>query len=585
MYKKSFFVAVIIAGAFFIIGVWTIPEYGINWDEPVHYLRGQALLRYFLTGKKDYIDLPKLRIHYDKFDTAQIPENIAFETDAQFRRSIYQFDRNGDQFTFRYWERQIGSHPPLNGIFASLSNYIFYQKLGWMGDIESYHLFIVATSSLLVFSIVYATAVWFGLFAGIIAGVSLTLYPIFWAESHVNIKDPVEAAFYSITSIGFVNVVRTKQWRWALLTIITASLALGTKFNILFVTVTLGLWFLWYLWHAKSKQRIFRSLPLWVSIIGATILPLIVLYIIWPSLWLDPMKGFLEVVGFYQNIGYGTVYQPLRFLTFFNINLFPLLAIVFATPLVTLILSIFGVFSVLRNGWRQKDGLLLLILFWFLIPIIRVSFPGASIYAGVRQIMEYIPAMAILAGIGANYIVTWVYGYMVRILKSFSHSTIRPFLQTLVILSFLPITLKLISIHPNENAYFNPLVGGLKGAYERNFPDWGVTLGTPYWQGVQWLNRYAESNAKLVLVKGLMANIPRIQLRRDIQYLYSFYSGNKKNGEYIMEVNDYYWERDVPQEKKRYLTTFVPVYQVIVDEVPILNIWKNDAFHSKTSMQ
>lgn len=593
MHIKPLFVAALIAGAFFIIGVWTIPEYGINWDEPVHYLRGQALLRYLLTGKKDYIGLPKLRIHYDKFDTAVLLDDIVYDDNTKFRRSIYQFDRNGDQFTFRYWERQIGSHPPLNGLLASLSNYIFYQKFGWMGDIESYHLFIVAASALLVLSIVYAAATWFGIFGGVIAGVSLALYPIFWAESHINIKDSVETAFYSITVISFVNVVRTKQWRWVLLTIIAVSLALGTKFNILFAPITLGLWFLWYVSNTKHVQKIFRSMPLWVSIIGAITIPLIVLYAIWPSLWLDPIKGFMEVIGFYQDIGYGTVYQPLRYLTLLGINLYPLRVIIYSTPLVTLLLFGFGVFASLRNGRMQKDGLLLLILIWFLVPIIRVSLPGASIYAGVRQIMEYIPPMAILAGIGANHMVTLLHSYIVTLMKRLRNKQLNSVtmkqlaiaLKIMILLMFLPITFKMWKMHPNESAYFNPLIGGLKGAYLKNFPDWGVTLGTAYWQGVQWLNDHGEREAKLTLVRGLMANVPRIQLRRDINYSHTYFSGESKDGEYIMEVNDYYWERDVAQEKKKYLATLLPVYQVIVDGVPILNIWKNDAFHSKTSTQ
>jgi hypothetical protein len=48
-----------------------------------------------------------------------------------------------------------------------------------------------------------------------------------------------------------------------------------------------------------------------------------------------------------------------------------------------------------------------------------------------------------------------------------------------------------------------------------------------------------------------------------------------------MEVTDYYWERDIPQEKRAYLETLVPVYRVLVDYVPILTIWKNDSEHTK----
>ncbi len=552
---------------FFVIGLFTIREYGINWDEPAHYLRGQSLLRYFLTGKKDYTDLPKLLIHYGPYTGEPLP-GIVLPDDKTFRRSIYQFDRNGDQFTFYYWERQIGSHPPLNGLLASVTNYLFYQKLGIVGDIEGYHVFIVAISALLVFLVVYITYQEYGIFAGIVAGLSLVLYPLFFAESHVNIKDPVEAAFYALTIYAFYKVVSTKNILWAIIASISTAFALGTKFNVVFAPFTMAAWFVCYLFGKKEKFRILSSPTLWISIIGMIVLPFILLTAIWPSLWGNPVKGFLEVVGFYRDIGYGTTYQPQLFLTIAGFNTFPLRAIVYATPLVTLFLSFVGIIYSARYGWKGKNKVSLLILFWFLVPIIRVSIPHASIYAGARQIMEYIPAMAILAGIGANA----VYNSY----KNYSH-----YIRIAIILMFLPIAIKIVSLHPNQNVYMNPLVGGLKGAQARNFPDWGVTLGTVYWQGVQWLNTHAEPSAKLTLGKGLLANVPRNQLRQDIQFLPTFFSGEKKNGEYIMEVIDYYWVRDVSGEKRAYLETLEPVFNVTVDGVPILMIWKNDWIHTK----
>lgn len=552
---------------FFVIGLFTIREYGINWDEPAHYLRGQSLLRYFLTGKKDYRDLPKLLTHYGPY-TGEPLSGIVLPDDKTFRRSIYQFDRNGDQFTFYYWERQIGSHPPFNGLLASATNYLLYQKLGIAGDIESYHIFIVAISALLVLLVVYITYRWYGVFAGIISGLSLSLYPLFFAESHVNIKDPVEAAFYALTVYAFYKVVTTKKILWAMLVSISTAFALGTKFNIVFAPLTIGAWFICFLSGKKEKFNILSSPALWLSITGMIILPFVLLTTIWPSLWGNPLKGFFEVVGFYRDIGYGTTYQPSAFLTLAGLNTFPIRAVLYATPLITLFLALIGIVYVVRYGWKEKEKTSLLVLFWFLVPIVRVLMPHASIYAGVRQIMEYIPAMAILAGVGARYLV-----------RRFKNSA--RCVQAVIIILFLPITLKMISMHPNENVYMNPLIGGLKGAQARNFPDWGVTLGTVYWQGVQWLNAHAEPNAKLTLAKGLIANVPRNQLRQDIQFLPTFFSGEKKEGEYIMEVVDYYWMRDVPGEKRAYLETIEPVFKVAVDDVTILMIWKNDPMHTK----
>ena len=52
---------------FFLTGVLTIKDYGTSWDEPIHFYRGQALLYYFLTGKKNFDPLPVVRAHLPKF--------------------------------------------------------------------------------------------------------------------------------------------------------------------------------------------------------------------------------------------------------------------------------------------------------------------------------------------------------------------------------------------------------------------------------------------------------------------------------------------------------------------------------------
>src|SRR3990167_10265356 len=138
-----------------LIGIWTLGHYGINWDEPYHYRRGQAFLHFFLTGKKTYEGLPKYPPLAGDSDNPgfrdaeknweELKENPGL-SDPEFRRSFYQDDSwNGEYFIDI--EKSYG-HPPLNGILASVFNKVFYQKLGLLGDLESYRLFIVVAVSL-----------------------------------------------------------------------------------------------------------------------------------------------------------------------------------------------------------------------------------------------------------------------------------------------------------------------------------------------------------------------------------------------------------------------------------------------------
>ena len=588
-FRIRLYFGIIVFLIFFTQGIWGLSDYGINWDEPVHYIRGQAYLRYLLTGKTDYSDLPKLKSHYPKFLGYDLPSEVILEDDKTIRRSIYQYDSEY-RGTFQWFLQNDSGHPPLNGILASFFNYIFYQKLGIMGDIESYHVFVILTGSLLVASTFLFVSYYFGIFAGIIATLSLALYPLFFSESHFNIKDPVEAAFYSLTLFAFyVGIVKGK-WKWVIISGIFAGFALGTKFNIVFAGLTLVVWLTIYYWRSIKRLAWPFSKPLTASLVLFPCIALAILYISWPYLWQNPIHNLLNIFNYYKSIG-SISYQTDTSFVFLGFNTYAIQWIVYATPLVILFLTFFGIIYTFTKGLKEKGKTSLLVLIWFIVPIARVTMPNAGIYGGVRQIMEFIPAMAILSGLGANYIVILLNGYIVKRLKQFNNSTIQQFpskttlliLQAICILAFLPITLKLISIHPNENVYLNPLIGGLKGAKERNFADWGVTLGTTYQQGVEWLNEKAEKNANVSLVKGLHSNIPRTTLREDINLHNRYYSGENKKGEYIIEVTDYRWIIDIPKEKRIYLDTLSPVYEVKVDNVAILKIWKNDVWNTEAT--
>src|SRR5258708_13863330 len=134
----------------FIIGVATLSHYGINWDEPYHYRRGQAFLQYFLTGSKTYNNIPKyppLRGDSDNpnfrdgqkiFEAVQKNPSLS---NPNFRKSIYQDDSWDGKF-FIDIENTYG-HPPLNDVLSAVSNKIFYQQLGILGALESSKFFTV----------------------------------------------------------------------------------------------------------------------------------------------------------------------------------------------------------------------------------------------------------------------------------------------------------------------------------------------------------------------------------------------------------------------------------------------------------
>lgn len=574
--KKKVFGAFTVFIVFFIVGIATLPHYGINWDTINHLPRGQVYLHYFLTGEKDFSHLPKF---FSGWQTPgqwywQNPNTIFFDPDVPKEElpSVSLYQRGG--IDLDYLMERDGGHPPLSDILSSAFNLVLFQKLRLINDIDSYRIYGVLLAAVLVGLIFYWTSKAYGNFAGLVAALSLSLHPLFWSESHFNTeKDVPETVFWAFLLFSVWKGVTGKSWRWFLLSGVFFGLALGTKFNVLFIAFVILPWLGVVLRnnYLKKSFRILKvireNIKLVVAVLVAPFIGLGIFLASWPYLWPDPITRIGKIVGFYKGIGL-TENVDVRFLGPFGTNTFPIQWLLYTTPLVFLGLSLLGLAIAVYRLRDEKDRISLLFLLWFTVPVARIVWPGTTVYGGVRQIMEYIPAMAILAGLGGM----WVF----EMLRKRASKMVA---GAIVLAMFVPITLKLIQIHPNENAYFNPLIGGLAGAKERDFPFWGFSFGAPYRQGAKWLNENAGSGANVVYAYELIPNLPRIWLRRDLNLHNTNRTGSLRGGEYAITLS---FDREYRSYYDAYLDRFLePVYQVVVDGVPILKVWKNDESHTK----
>lgn len=543
---KLYWVGILIFLTFFTVGMATLSHYGNNIDESIHFERGNAYLDFFLTGRIKY-------------------------TTADFNNSrVSEWKYKG--YDTAYFLKNDGGHPPLNDILAAATNRIFHEKLGIMGDLESYHLFELFVSGMLVFLMFVMIRQKYGVFAGTIASLSTALYPLFYGESHFNIKDPIEASFFSFALYFFYLGVNRIKGRYFFISSLFCALAFGTKYNIVFlpfiITFYLLVRFGFFFIFKSGKINILKRIPkgVYVSLFFYPIIVFGVHFLSRPYLWQDPINRFLYVIKYYKDIGTGIEYQS-KFL-WHGWNTYPAIFVGISTPIVILMYFFIGVVVSLVIVKKEKDKFSSLLLLWFGITLLRVTLPGTSIYGGVRQIMEYIPAMAAIAGLGAFYFRS--------VIAKFINIKIA---SLLILVSFIPLIVSLVKLHPNENLFMNSLVGGLKGATEKRISGVGETMGNAYLQGIRWLNEHAEQNARFGFPVGLGSNFPPEFVRKDIKFG-GYFSGTKREGEYMMEM----FSVDFPFSKYNYdyLNRFLnPVYVKTVDGVPILKIWKNDREHTK----
>lgn len=576
---------------FLIIGTVTLKDYGINWDEPFHFMRGQAYLHFFLTGEKDYHSLPAYpRINnctdsktvscsyspggpsdrenwWGKNPVYENAIKLLYPKDVSFWRSYYQHDT----YTFNEIIKSENGHPAVGDTLAAFFNYIFYGKLHILGDIESYHFFEVVTAFLIVLGVAVIIYSEFGVFPAMVAAFSLAAYPLFFSESHFNIKDPILASYYGLALILLYFGVIKKKWKLIVLSSVFAGFALGTKLNIVFAPLIAVPWLIYFLvTKYLSTRKIFLTKGMMIAMIFYVPIAVGIVYALWPYLWSNPLSNALHILDYYKQIGIRTPTKTSSYLVN-GWNTYPVLWIIYTTQIPILFLSIIGIIYSIYLVIRKKRSFPLLVLLFLFVPIVRVSWPGIDIYGGVRQIMEYVPALAILSGIGAFGIV--------GLFKKF-----KAFPITVITLSMLFVTYEMIKIHPNENVYFNQLVGGLAGARNKNIPYWGNSYGNAYQQGINWLNKNAEPNAKLGLPISTMGNIPWIKLRSDIDFANSNWSGPAKNGEYEIELS-FDWAPTNWYSFAYYDTYLDPVFIAQVDGVPILKVWKNDLTHTKKGFE
>lgn len=574
---KKYFLLLLPAIIFLIVTIATLSDYGINEDSTIHFLRGQAYLQ-ILTGGGETYSQPRLRspILYipgqristykpnaSEEVTAVIRPVSGYQTTIQatFDKYLSEFGRHSfyqhQAWNGAYFKNlEVAGHPPLSDILAAATNRLFYEKLGILGDIEGYHLYAVFSACLLILAVWFFSLKVFGLEVALFSTLFLALYPLFFSESHFNIKDIPETSFFSISLISFYFWLSSRRTSgsilWLLIFNLSTLVAFGTKLNAVFLPVIL---ILWLILTRKNPQRF---LYLAFSLLFVTLS----FIILWPYLWDSPLPKIMGVLDFYKSIGSSdlTVQIPSPFLLPKIVNLTGLMFILTNTPIIILTFFVFGLWLVLKR--RQSADILLLV--WLLVPILRVTLPKADVFGSMRQFLEFLPAMAIIAGIGVEYLLRLISS---RVGKS--NITTIIFITVITVILALPI----IRYHPNENIYFNGLVGGPKGALKFGLLDWQASYDNPYRQAVNWLNTHAEEQAKLAFLDGSMEAISPLWLRGDLDFG-SYFSGFDGKGEYIISIV-------YPNPPKvfaylypdRFLT---PLFEVKSQGVTLARVWKND---------
>ena len=136
--------------------------------------------------------------------------------------------------------------------------------------------------------------------------------------------------------------------------------------------------------------------------------------------------------------------------------------VLIVTPLGVLALALVGLAGGARDQLARRTRELRALLIgatWLFAPLALFAVMRPNVYGGMRHFLFVLPALGILAGIGAA-----------RVLGAFGPGPRRLVWALLLGITLLPLK-DLVRLHPYQMTYYNALVGGVGGASENYWTD------------------------------------------------------------------------------------------------------------------
>ncbi len=461
---------------------------------------------------------------------------------------IYGAPGQPDYGKYSAWAQAHPEHIwSLGPTLSALSRELFFTRSALTDSVTAQHIFLLPLVLLLLFELWrFGSEVW-NTRVGLFAATALAVSPRFWAHAHNNIKDVPLAVFFSLTVFYGFRLCRRPSRSGALLFGIVWGLALAAKANALFLPLVFALWLL--LTRPESRASVKSIVPLGIlsGMVGA-----LLFLVLSPSMWVGFPKGLIAQAQYLLSIGSSAG-------NFFRIM--PAVNALVTIPGPLLPFFILGI-VVLPRSDRSRSAALLVYL-WAFFPIFRASIPRANDFDVVRHWLEVQPAFALIIGVGVD----WCFQ------KMRSGSIVAGALSALI---FAPIFYWNVVNHPFNLPYYNFLVGGLKGAQERGFPQATDYWGSSYRKGVEWLNAHADRDAEVFVGVGqhILQPLAPVWLRPDLTFrLKKNYSvPSDARASYVMYITR---EERYASKLREMDDELTPVYSIAVDGGVILKIIKS----------
>lgn len=521
--KRSFWIFI---GVIALIGFIITPQYGISGDEVTQHNYGIAVWNYLKTFGED-----KTAVTGKLLDNTQTYYGGLFDGFAAMIADVFH---PADIYLVRHY---------LNFLFGLMA---------------------------LIFCGLLAKEVG-GWRAACIAVLLLLLTPRFFGEMFNNPKDIPFAGTYALGIYAIVRWLKHRdelQWKRTILMGLAIALGLSIRIGGLLLVGYLIIFWAISLWQSKRYDNVGKQL---VHIGVAALIGYLGASIFWPYGWEDPIghpMEALKVMSAYP-LTVRMLFEGVQTSSTELPWYYPLKMLGITLPIALMLAFLGSIVVFASKNARKAMPYLWMMGFAAVFPIVYIIYKKSVLYDGIRHMLFALPLIAVCAGLALD----WMF-YQFR-----NRSPIQIGIAALVGLLLLIPTRFMVMAHPNQYVYFNPLVGGLPGAYGYYETDYYMNSIK---QGYDWLMKHEGENIKnskdtlLLVTNGLNpineSYFPLTSPKLHLDYS-RYYERNTKNWDYAIYFNRFL-------DREQLLNGYYPgadaLHVIEADGVPLCVVLKNN---------
>lgn len=448
-FRSSLFLLLVVV----VVGIFTVGDYGMSWDEPSRFRGGDDKLQY-----------------YDDLFAGRTPKAHASSYPGLFDMPVA-------------WAHSVF---PDTGTRSQKGHFLGF-CFGLLGLVSIWR--IVARIG--------------GERAGFWALLFLAALPRYYGHMFMNPKDIPLAATYIFGCWALVELFAKLpkcSWKHVVWIGVASGLAMSCRIAGFLVLVYFGLFVGLYLISEYLRKRdsignLPRELVSW-AIRGAAagLIGFVILFAFWPTIHVNPFGSVGASVESAQSFQWsGMVLMdghfweaqdlPVYYLPYWLMRTTPEHVIVLFS--LGLLLGLNQIVQFVRGRTLPSASILfprVVLLFAGVFPVIYIIWKDPVLYDGLRHILFALPALVGVSALAFEWLLRWSEKSGVRYRK--------PALQGIVAVLVGLVLLSMSQLHPYQYVYFNQVSGGLEGANNRDETDyWGLS----HKEAGEWLNRYIES--------------------------------------------------------------------------------------------